>query len=152
MRNFLLAAVAIMAAPAAWADWGINVNIGVGTPYYGYAPADVVYVQRYVPDYDVPRIFIVARHARVRPAMVVEYYRRYPAWGSVCSRFGVPVSAVYGSGYGPGYYAPRYSEPRYYAPPPPAYYYREGPPRGRAYGHYKSRGGHHGGHHGRGRD
>lgn len=147
MRQLLIVAVAAFAAPAAFADWGINVNIGT-PPYYGYAQPDVVYVERYVPDYDVPRIFMVARYARVRPGLVVDYYRRYPAWGSVCSRFGVPVSVVFGSGYGPGYYAPRYVEPRYYAPPP-AYYYREGPPRGRAYGHYKK---YKGGHHGRGRD
>jgi hypothetical protein len=122
-----------MAAPAAWADWGISVNIGA--PYYGYAPADVVYVERYVPDYDVPRIFVVARHARVRPALVVDYYRRFPAWGAVCSRFGVPAAMVYGSGYAPyEQYAPRY------VAPPPAYYYRGGPPRGHAYGYYRSRG------------
>ena len=110
MRQLLIVAVAALAAPAAFADWGINVNIGT-PPYYGYAQPDVVYVERYVPDYDVPRIFMVARYARVRPVMVVDYYRRYPAWGSVCSRFGVPVSVVFGSGYGPGYYAPRYEAP-----------------------------------------
>lgn len=138
MRNLLLAAATVITAPAAFADWGVSVNIGT-PPYYGYAQPDVVYVERYVPDYDVPRIFMVARHARVRPALVVDYYRRYPAWNSVCSRFGVPVSVVFGN----GYYAPRYV-----APPPPDYYYREGPPRGHAYGHYKYRGGHRG----RGRD
>jgi hypothetical protein len=144
MRQLLIVAVAALAAPAAFADWGINVNIGT-PPYYGYAQPEVVYVERYVPDYDVPRIFMVARYARVRPAMVVDYYRRYPAWGPVCSRFGVPVSVVFGSGYEPGYSAPRYVEPRVYAPPPPAYYYREGPPRGR--GHFK-----HHKHHGHDRD
>lgn len=126
MRNLLLAAVAVFTAPAAFADWGISVNIGPGAPYYGYAPADVVYVERYVPAYDVPRVFVIARHARVRPALVVDYYRRYPAWGSVCSRFGVPQSAFYGMDYAPRYMAP---------------------PRGHGYGHYKARG-----HRGRWRD
>lgn len=134
MRNLMSLAVVVMAAPAAWADWGVSVNIGVGAPYYGYAPADVVYVERYVPAYDVPRIFVVARHARVRPALVVDYYRRYPAWGSVCSRFGVPVSVFGGHSYAPAYIAS----------PPPMYYDRGGPPRGNAYGHYKYKGKHRG--------
>lgn len=137
MKHLLLAAMAVTAAPAAFADWGVHVNIGT-PPYYGYAQPEVVYVERYVPSDDVPRIFLVARHARVRPALVVDYYRRFPAWGAVCSRFGVPVSAVYGPVYAP--YAPRYVAP----PPPPAHYYSEAPPRGRAYGHYKPRREHHG--------
>ncbi|MBI4892345.1 MAG: hypothetical protein HY821_17105 [Acidobacteria bacterium] len=131
MRTTLLAAVAVMAAPAAFADWGINVNIGTA-PYYGYAPQEVVYVERYVPAYEVPQVFVVARHARIRPAVVVDYYRRHPSWNSVCARFGVPDSVFYGNGY---------AAQSYVAPPPPAYYYRPGPPpRGHGHGHYKSRG------------
>ncbi len=131
MRTTLLVAVAVMAAPAAFADWGINVNIGT-PPYYGYAPREVVYVERYVPAYEVPRVFVVARHARIRPAVVVDYYRRHPSWDRVCTRFGVPAPAVYGYGY---------AEPRYVAPPVPVYSYRPGPPpRGHAYGHHKARG------------
>ncbi len=147
MKHILIGILAMVAAPAVWADWGVNVNIGVGSPYYGYAPADVVYVQRYVPEYDVPRVFVVARRARVAPAVVVDYYRRGYGWGPTCSHFGVSAAVVYGSAYPP---APVYAPAPVYVAPPPVYYYREGPPYGNAYGHYKYKGYKH--HGGKGRD
>lgn len=101
MKQMLAAAACLFAAPA-WAQWSVNIHIGA-PPYYGYAPAEVVYVERYVPVYDVPRIFVVARHARVRPALVADVYRR-GGWAPVCSRFGVPRELVYG--YGPAAFAP----------------------------------------------
>jgi len=116
MRNMILAIAALTTTPAFCADWQVSINVG-GAPHYGYAPAEVVYVERYVPDYDVPRVFVVARHAHVRPAVVVDMYRHSRAWGPVYSRFGVPMTAF----------------------APPAY-----APRGNAYGHYKHQGKHEG--------
>ncbi len=86
-RTALAAALAAFALPLL-ADWNVHVNIG-SPPYYGYAPAEVVYVERYVPAYDVPLVFVAARHARVRPVMIADAYR-YGGWDRVCSRFGVP--------------------------------------------------------------
>lgn len=88
----LAAALAAFALPLL-ADWNVQVNIG-SPPYYGYAPAEVVYVERYVPAYDVPLVFVAARHARVRPAAIVEVYRM-GGWNRVCSRFGVPRHMLY---------------------------------------------------------
>ena len=121
MRNLMIAAAAMTMAPAAWADWHVNINLGGPAPYYGYAPAEVVYVERYVPAYDVPRVFVVARHARVRPAVVVDMYRHSRAWAPVYSRFGIPMHAAYAS--------PYYAHPG-----------------GHAHGHYKVKGKHGGRH------
>jgi hypothetical protein len=86
-HTVLAAALAAFALPLL-ADSNVHVNIG-SPPYYGYAPAEVVYVERYVPADEVPLVFVAARHARVRPFIVVEAYRA-GGWGLVCSRFGVP--------------------------------------------------------------
>lgn len=92
------------------ADWNVNVHIGP-PPYYGYAPAEVVYVERYVPVAEAPLVFVAARHARVRPVMIVDAYRA-GGWGLVCSRFGVPRQVLF---------AP-------VAPPPVVMYSPYGPP------------------------
>jgi len=93
MRNIVLAAACAAFALPLLADWNVNVNIGT-PPYYGYAPAEVIYVERYVPAYDVPLVFVAARHARVRPVVIVEAYR-HGGWGHVCSRFGVPREVLF---------------------------------------------------------
>jgi hypothetical protein len=121
MRNMILAIAALTATPAFCADWHVNLNLGAPAPYYGYAPADVVYVERYVPAYDVPRVFTLARHARVRPAVVVDMYRHSRAWAPVNARFGATMHAAY-------------------APLSSAH------PRGHAYGHYKVKAKHGGRH------
>lgn len=118
MKHLMTAVMmAAVTAPAALADWGVSVSVG-SAPYYGYAPADVVYVERYVPAYDVPHVFYVARHARVRPAVVVDYYRRGHGWAPICNRFGVPLREM--RGWGP-------------PPPPPMRVYRH--ERGHGHGH-----------------
>lgn len=86
-KTALAAALAAFALPLL-ADWNVQVNIG-SPPYYGFAPAEVVYVERYVPAYDVPLVFVAARHARVRPVVIVEAYR-YGGWDHVCARYRVP--------------------------------------------------------------
>ncbi|MGB9611104.1 MAG: hypothetical protein ACPL7M_09035 [Bryobacteraceae bacterium] len=96
MRNIALAAACAAFALPLLADWNVNVNIGT-PPYYGYAPAEVIYVERYVPAYDVPLVFVAARHARVRPVVIVEAYR-HGGWGHVCSRFGVPREVLFAPG------------------------------------------------------
>jgi len=93
MRIIALAAACAAFTLPLLADWNVNVNIGT-PPYYGYAPAEVIYVERYVPAYDVPLVFVAARHARVRPVLIVEAYRR-GGWGHVCSRFGVPRHVLF---------------------------------------------------------
>ncbi len=88
MRKITLAAALAAFALPLLADWNVHVNIG-SPPYYGYAPAEVVYVERYVPAYDVPLVFVAARHARVRPVVIADAYR-YGGWNHVCSRYRVP--------------------------------------------------------------
>lgn len=107
----LAAAVAAFSLPLL-ADWNVNVHIGPA-PYYGYAPAEVVYVERYVPVAEAPLVFVAARHARVRPARIVDAYRA-GGWGLVCSRFGVPPQLLFAPAAPPpvAVYAP-------YGPPPP---------------------------------
>jgi hypothetical protein len=100
-RHILFAACALSAASALHAGVGITVNIGQA-PYYGYAPADVVYVERYVPVYDVPRVLFISRYAQVSPAVVVNLYRKGWGWDRVCNRYRVPVNAFYGPS-GPPY-------------------------------------------------
>jgi len=59
----------------------------------------------------VPLVFVAARHARVRPVVIVDAYR-HGGWNHVCSRFGVPQHLLF---------AP--------APPPPVVVYAPyGPP------------------------
>jgi len=93
MKNIALAAALAAFALPLLADWNVHVNIG-SPPYYGYAPAEVVYVERYVPAYDVPLVFVAARHARVRPVVIVDAYR-HGGWGHVCSRFRVPQRLLF---------------------------------------------------------
>lgn len=88
MRNTAMAAAMAAFALPLLADWNVQVNIGAA-PYYGYAPAEVVYVERYVPAYDVPLVFVAARHARVRPVVIVDAWR-HGGWDHVCSRYRVP--------------------------------------------------------------
>ncbi|MCX7603068.1 MAG: hypothetical protein N2036_03245 [Bryobacteraceae bacterium] len=113
-RITLAAALAAFALPLL-ADWNVHVNIGA-LPFYGYAPADVVYVERYVPARDVPLVFVAARHARVRPVVIVEAYR-HGGWGLVCARFGVPRQVLF---------APA-------GPPPVVVYLPYGPPHPKHY-------------------
>lgn len=113
MRLLTTTLFTLMLACTAQAGVGITVNIG-SAPYYGYAPPDVAYVQRYVPEYDMPRVFVIARYAHVQPMVVVDMYRRGYGWDGICSRYRVPVAAF------DAYYGPR---GRYYAPPPPPRYY-----------------------------
>lgn len=105
----MAAALAAFALPLL-ADWNVHVNIG-SPPYYGYAPAEVVYVERYVPAYDVPLVFVAARHARVRPVVIVDAYR-HGGWNFVCSRYRVPRHVLF---------APA-------GPPPTVVYSPYGPP------------------------
>jgi hypothetical protein len=93
MRNIALAAALAALAFPLLADWNVHVNIG-SPPYYGYAPAEIVYVERYVPVYDVPLVFVAARHARVRPIFIADAYR-YGGWDYVCSRYRVPRAVLF---------------------------------------------------------
>lgn len=104
MKHIALAAALTAFSLPLLADWNVHVNIG-SPPYYGYAPAEVVYVERYVPAYDVPLVFVAARHARVRPVVIVEAYR-HGGWNHVCSRYRVPRHVLFAPG-----------------PPPPVYLY-----------------------------
>jgi len=115
MKHIAVAAALAAFALPLLADWNVHVNIG-SPPYYGYAPAEVVYVERYVPAYDVPLVFVAARHARVRPVVIVDAYR-YGGWNHVCSRYRVPRHLLFApAGPPPGVmHAP-------YGPPPPKHY------------------------------
>ncbi|QOY89205.1 hypothetical protein [Paludibaculum fermentans] len=131
MRLLKTTLFTLLLACTASAGVGISINIG-SAPYYGYAPPDVAYVQRYVPEYDMPRVFVIARYAHVHPTVVVDMYRRGYGWDGICSRYRVPVAAF------DSYYGPR---GRYYAPPPPPPRYYGGysyAPRGN--GFYDGRG------------
>ncbi len=113
-RIALAAALAAFAIPLL-ADWNVHVNIG-SPPYYGYAPAEVIYVERHVPAHDVPLVFVAARHARVRPVVIVEAWRQ-GGWNGVCSRYRVPRHMLF---------APA-------APPPVVVYAPYGPPHPKHY-------------------
>jgi hypothetical protein len=120
------------ASSAAWAGGGWSVNVQIGSPpYYGYAPAEVVYVERYVPYYEVPQVMLVSRYARVRPSIIVGHYRSGWGWDRIYGRYGVPRHVVYGRGYS---YGPSYSYGSSYSY---GHSYAYGPPYGRAYGHHK---------------
>ena len=113
MKNILLASVLLLGtAVASRAQVGISINIGT-PPYFGYAPPDVVYVERYVPAYEVPRVLFVSRYAHVRPVVIVNRYRDGWGWDRICSRYRVPPQMLYG-----------------------------GPPYGNAYGYYRHHGKH----------
>jgi hypothetical protein len=115
MKRIAMAAALTAFALPLLADWNVHVNIG-SPPYYGYAPAEVVYVERYVPAYDVPLVFVAARHARVRPVVIVDAYR-HGGWNFVCSRYRVPRHVLFAPAGPPPMvmYAP-------YGPPPPKHY------------------------------
>lgn len=99
MKKLLLMAMLVVGmGAAAQAEVRIHVNIGP-PPYYGYAPREVVYVQRYVPAYDVPRVFLFAQYAGLPPATVVSLYRRGWGWDRMCGYYGVPRQAFYGHGH-----------------------------------------------------
>ncbi len=84
VKHTVLAAALAAFAPAL-ADSNVHVNIG-SPPYYGYAPAEVVYVERYVPADEVPLVFVAARHAR---SASVHRRRSVPGW-----RMGSGVLAI----------------------------------------------------------
>jgi hypothetical protein len=115
MKHIAVAAALAAFALPLLADWNVHVNIG-SPPCYGYAPAEVVYVERYVPAHDVPLVFVAPRHARMRPVIVVEAHRA-GGWGLVCSRFGVPRHVLF---------APA-------GPPPLVIYSSYGPPHPKHY-------------------
>jgi len=112
MTRLLLASVLAFGGIAtARAGVDIHVNFG-GGPYYGYAPRDVVYVERYVPAPYVPRVLVLSRHARVPLSVMVGHYRSGWGWDRICNHYRVPTRVIYSPMYG-------------------------GPPYGRAYGRYK---------------
>lgn len=115
MKHIAMAAALAAFALPLLADWNVHVNIG-SPPYYGYAPAEVLYVERYVPAYDVPLVFVAARHARVRPVVIVDAFR-HGGWNLVCSRYRIPRHVLFAPAGPPAVvmYAP-------YGPPPPRHY------------------------------
>jgi len=119
MRLPAIAFLTLTMVPAAFAGWGVSVQIG-GGPYYGYAPRYADYARRYIPGPEMRRVFVVARYARVEPDVVVDYYRRGYGWDSVCAEFGVPMDVLYERDY---VVAP----PPVYVAPPPVYGYYGGP-------------------------
>ena len=115
MRQFALVTILALAGSASAFAGGVHINVNFGAPYYyGYAPADVVYVERYVPVYDVPQVLYVARHARVAPSVIVGCYRGGWDWDRIYSRYRVPQRGYAGGYYG-GYAPTRafYSAPVY---------------------------------------
>ena len=100
MRMSLLAPVVAMAAAVPlWADrFQFNIHIGEA-PYFGYAPHDVVYVERYVPVYDVPRVLIVSRYAGVSPRVIVNRYQSGWRWDRFGRHYQIPRHAFYGPEY-----------------------------------------------------
>jgi len=114
----MAAALAALALPLL-ADWNVHVDIG-SPPYYGFAPADVVYVERYVPASHVPFVFVAARHARLRPVVIADAWR-FGGWDSVCSRYRVPRHVLFA--------------PAPVAPPPVAVYAPYGRPHPMHYRH-----------------
>lgn len=119
MRLPAIAVLTLSLMPAAFAGWGVSVNIGA-PPYYGYAPREVVYAQRYIPAPEMRRVFVVARYGRVSPNVVVDYYRRGYGWDGICAQFGVPMDMMY--------------ERDYMMAPPPVRVYRPAP----VYGYYEA--------------
>lgn len=115
MKKLLLTSVLVLGSAATgWGEVHVNVNIGTA-PYYGFAGPEVVYVERYVPYDYVPRVLYVARYARVRPAVVVDLYRGGWGWDRICTRYRVPRSSFYGTGYyGGGRYYGRGYDRNYY--------------------------------------
>jgi len=114
MRHLLLlgSVLAFGGITTATAGVDIHINLG-GAPYYGYAPRDVVYVERYVPAPYVPRVFMLSRHAHVPPSVIVGHYRDGWGWDRMCRHYHVPARVFH--------------EPAYFAP------------RGKAHGHWKHR-------------
>ena len=100
MKGMLLTTVLALGSAASLRA-GVNVHVNIGpAPYYGYAPREVVYVERYVPVYDVPRVLVVSRYARVHPSAVVGYYRQGWGWDRICRHYRLPAQVVYGPPYG----------------------------------------------------
>ena len=113
MKQLLLASVLVFGG-AATATAGVDIHVNIGpAPYYGYAPYDVAYVERYIPAPYVPRVLILSRYAHVPPYRIVRQYRDGWGWDRLCNHYRVPTRVIY--------------EPAYF----------QGPPYGKARGYWK---------------
>lgn len=84
--------------------------------HYGVPVSRVAHVGSYVPVYEVPVVYSVARHAHVEPSVVLELRRARRSWMDITLHFGLSPEI---------YYVPLAVDP--------------GPPYGNAYGYYKKR-------------
>jgi hypothetical protein len=109
-RLLLVSIITLGAATWGWGQVSVNVQIGPG-PYYGFPRHDVVYVERYVPVYDVPRVGYVSRYDGVAPVVIVNHYRQGWGWDRIHNRYRVPRHAFYGPpGHRGGFYGPGYGK------------------------------------------
>ncbi len=89
---------------------GFNLSIG---EYYKVPEREVVVVhERGIPEDELPVVFHVAQHARVRPEVIVNMRLRHMSWMDITYHYGLSPEI---------YYVPVY----------------HGPPYGKAYGYYK---------------
>jgi hypothetical protein len=85
--------------------------------YFHVPEREVIIIRkRRIPDDEIPVVFYIAQHARVRPEVIIDYRLRGHNWMDVTLHFGLGPEV-------------------YYIPVQEVY----GPPYGKAYGHYKNK-------------
>lgn len=89
-----------------------NFYLAIGN-YFDVPERDVIVMRdryRHFPDYDLPVVYYISRHAHVVPELVIQYRLAGHSWLDVTLHFGlspeiyyVPVHEVYGPPYGKAY-------------------------------------------------
>ena len=118
---FVLALGGLMAARSADAQTAYSVSANIGdfhvavSNYYQVPEREVIVVrERRIPEEELPVVFFIAQRAHVAPATIVDMRLRGRSWWDISVHYGLHADA---------YYVPMAV--------------RQGPPYGRAYGHYK---------------
>jgi hypothetical protein len=100
-----LAAIPILLAAASSAAADFHVDVGI---HFGVPQREVIVVrEQRVPDYELPVVFLMARHARVAPAVIVDLRLGGMQWWDIAARyrvgpevFYVPAGPPYGKAHG----------------------------------------------------
>jgi hypothetical protein len=103
-------AIPVLLAATACSAADFHVDVGV---HFGVPQREVIVVrEQRVPDYEIPVVFLIARHARVAPAAIVDLRLAGLQWWDIAGRFHVG---------------------------PEVFYVPGGPPYGKAHGYWKKR-------------
>jgi len=79
--------------------------------YYRVPERDIWFIhERHIPDYDIPVVLFISRHAHIAPAAIIDLRLGGLSWMDISLRFGItpdifyfPVQNVYGTPYGNAY-------------------------------------------------